>query len=136
MKEGVTQFTCHFESGSAPTEPEGAELQRWRREMFIRDAVGCNMDRYGACYGNMSVRTGAYAAAPGRREFLVSCTQTGGDEAPGTEALARVTHYDHRRNSVRAIGPCAPSSEALTHGAIYDADLTIRAVTHGHDAHL
>ena len=37
---------------------------------------------------------------------------------------------------VHAQGPCPPSSESLTHGAIYDADLAIGAVVHGHDARL
>ena len=102
-------------------------MSAWRQELYLRDAIGCDLARYGACYGNMSVRTGDWAAGPGKREFLVSCTQTGDLERPGAEALVRVLSYDHRRNHVVAQGPCAPSSETLTHGAMYDASLEIRA---------
>jgi L-ribulose-5-phosphate 4-epimerase len=135
-QEGVVQYQCRLIDSSAATEPEIAELIRWRHELFVRDVIGCNMDRYGACYGNLSMRTGAYGAGPGRREFLVSCTQTGGDEAMSAGTISRILSYDHLRNSVVAQGPCAPSSESMTHGAIYDASLEIRAIVHGHDSQL
>ncbi len=133
VKEGVVQYTCALTLGCAPTEPEAEQLSRWRQELFDRDAIGCDLSRYGACYGNVSVRTGPYAASPGRREFLVSGTQTGGIERAGAETLCRVLAWDHARNHVVAQGPIAPSSESMTHGAIYDASLEIRAVVHGHD---
>ncbi len=132
-QEGVVQYTCELVAGSPPPEWAAVELTRWRGELFDRDAIGCDLSRYGACYGNVSVRTGAWAAAPGRREFLVSGTQTGGQADAGPSSLSRVLTYDHQRNHVVAQGPCAPSSESMTHGAMYDASLEIRAIVHGHD---
>ena len=132
-QEGVVQFRYELTTGSPPADSEVRDLVRWRRELFGRDVIGCDLGRYGACYGNMSARTGTWAAPPGRREFLVSGTQTGGDPVGGRELLVRVVRYDHARNLVVAQGPCAPSSETMTHGAIYDASLAVRAVVHGHD---
>ncbi|MFT7622465.1 MAG: ribulose-5-phosphate 4-epimerase/fuculose-1-phosphate aldolase [Myxococcota bacterium] len=133
MNEGVVQFTFRLESASPPTERAAVELTRWRAKLFERDAIGCDLSRYGACYGNVSVRTGPWAAPPGRREFLVSGTQTGGIAGAGPSTLCRVLAYDHERNRVIAQGPVPPSSETMTHGAIYDAALDIRCVVHGHD---
>lgn len=131
-REGVVQYTCALTPGCAPTEREGRDLSLWRRALFSLDVIGCDMSRYGACYGNVSVRTGTWAAPAGRREFLVSCTQTGGDPDAGPASLARVIRYDHVRNHVVAVGCCPPSSEAMTHGAMYDASLDVRAIVHGH----
>ncbi len=133
MKEGVTQFSCVLEAASPGTSPELQDLQAARHGLFLRDVVGCDLRRYGACYGNLSARVGPWAAPPGRREFIVSCTQTGADPDPGAASWVRVRRYDHRQNRVWATGPCAPSSESLTHGALYDAALSVRAVVHGHD---
>lgn len=133
VSEGVIQFTFELQPGAAATEIEAAELVYWRQKMFALDVIGCNMSRYGACYGNMSVRTGAWAAGPGRREFLVSGTQTGSMPDITADNLVRVLQYDHKTNRVIAQGPCEPSSETMTHGAIYDASLSIRAIVHGHD---
>jgi len=135
-REGVVQYTFDLVTGSAGTEAELAIAARCRNELYIRDAIGCDMSRYGACYGNISFRTGSYAAGPGRREFLISCTKTGALPVAGPETMSRVLHYDHEKNYVQAQGPCAPSSESMTHGAIYDASLEVRAVVHGHDPQL
>jgi len=135
-REGVVQYTFDLIEGSPGTESELAEATRCRQELYIRDAIGCDLSRYGACYGNLSFRTGAFAAGPGRREFLVSCTKSGGLPSASGETMSRVLHYDHEKNYVLAQGPCAPSSESMTHGAIYDASLEVRAVVHGHDPQL
>lgn len=134
--EGVVQFGYRLTPAPPPRDPVVGELTRWRAELFRRDTIGCDLSRYGACYGNLSARTGPYAMAPGRREFLVSCTQTGGDPVGGAATLVRVVGYDHGRNHVTSVGSCPPSSETMTHGAMYDASLDVRAVVHGHDPRL
>jgi ribulose-5-phosphate 4-epimerase/fuculose-1-phosphate aldolase len=131
-KEGVIQYRCDLHPGAPATESQISALADARQELYVRDAIGCDLSRYGACYGNVSMRTGSWAAGLGRREFLVSCTATGGDSELSAARISRVTHYDHGKNYVIAQGPCAPSSESMTHGAIYDASLDVRAVVHGH----
>jgi ribulose-5-phosphate 4-epimerase/fuculose-1-phosphate aldolase len=133
--EGVTKFSFERTDVSASVEPVVRDLTEERRELYLRDSIGCNMKRYGACYGNASARVGAFGAPAGRREFIVSGTQTGNIASPGPEHWVRITRYDHAANRVWAAGPCDPSSESLTHAAIYDADLAIRSVMHGHDRH-
>jgi len=135
-REGVIQYSYDLRPGSAPTEAVASALCAHRDRLFRRDTIGCDLTRYGACYGNVSARVGAWAAAPGRREFLVSCTQTGGIPEVSPAHLVRVFRYNHDNNHVVAQGPCPPSSETMTHGAIYDASLDVRAVVHGHDPEL
>ena len=102
VQEGVVQYRCELDVGSPATEIQVQTLAQWRRELFALDAIGCDLSRYGACYGNVSVRTGPWAAGPGRREFLVSCTTTGGDAELDATRVARVFYYDHQLNFVRA----------------------------------
>ncbi len=132
VRDGVVRFQFDLHPGSAATEHEAQLLCRWRQRLYDLDVIGCDLSRYGACYGNVSIRTGPWAAGPGRREFLVSCTQSGGQSHAGPETLCRIIAYDHRLNRVSAQGPCPPSSETLTHGAMYDASLELRAIVHGH----
>jgi ribulose-5-phosphate 4-epimerase/fuculose-1-phosphate aldolase len=132
--EGVIQFTYDLITGGSPSRVEVEELTRWRAELFSRDSIGGDLSRYGACYGNVSIRTSPDGAPSGQRGFIVSCTQTGDVQTPDRDCYCRVQSYSHRANHVVAIGVCAPSSEALTHGAMYDASDHIRAIVHGHDA--
>jgi ribulose-5-phosphate 4-epimerase/fuculose-1-phosphate aldolase len=43
-----------------------------------------------------------------------------------------IERYDPERNTLRSTGPVAPSSESLTHGALYDAAPAARVVFHAH----
>jgi len=48
----------------------------------------------------------------------------------------RVVGYDFARNWVSYEGTAIPSSESLTHAAIYESDVAISAVIHCHDSML
>ena len=80
----------------------------------------------GFAYGNISVRAG--------RGFVISGTQTGGREALEPQDLAWVEDFDAERNRLSATGPARPSSEAMTHGQIYQLLPEVRAVIHVHSA--
>jgi len=110
-----------------------AELSGWRRVMAMTGVVGQENARYGgAGFGNVSARVGAPSSPLGRRAMLVSCTQTGGQEEVRLDDFCIVERYDIVENRVDSRGLCQPSSEAMTHGAIYDLGPHIRAVLHGH----
>ena len=95
--------------------------------------VGQETARYGgAGFGNVSARVGPPGSPLGRRAMLVSCTQTGGQGEVGLDDFCIVERYDIAGNRVDSRGLCQPSSEAMTHGAIYDLGPHIRAVLHGH----
>ena len=133
--EGVTKFRAeHHHGGDGLSDRRRHhELIAWRKILFDLGLIGQDPRRYdGAGYGNISVRVGAPSAPRGRRRFLVTGTQTGGLEAMDESALCLVEAYDLRTNEVWSRGPSAPSSESMTHGAIYDLSTRIRWVVHVH----
>ncbi|MBI2668625.1 class II aldolase/adducin family protein [Candidatus Woesearchaeota archaeon] len=145
MDEGVIKFTSVHQRQKlyfdTQIRQQLQELNSWRRKLFELDVIGCDLSRYGACYGNVSMRYVlpesihySFPKAPGYRAFLVTGTQTGNLEDVTEQHYARVYRYDHRKNRVWSEGPIEPSSESMTHGAIYDLplELNIRYVIHIH----
>lgn len=134
--EGVIKFRAEHER--RPLEPRrvgelACRLIAWREIMALTGLVGRDPARYeGAAYGNVSGRLGPPSAALGRRAFLITGTQTSGKRCIGLGDFAVVERYDDARNRVRSHGPVEPSSESMTHGAIYDLGPHIRCVLHAH----
>lgn len=135
-EEGVIRFEArHRMEALAPREVASrlSELSAWRRILVGVGALGRDPDRYGgAGFGNVSCRMGSPSSPRGRRALLITGTQTGSVDILGLEHVAVVTAYDLAQNRVDSRGPVLPSSESLTHGAIYDLSPAIRAVVHGH----
>jgi ribulose-5-phosphate 4-epimerase/fuculose-1-phosphate aldolase len=75
-------------------------------------------------------------ASPTRRGFVITGTQTGGVIDAQPEHYVTVKECYPARNLVVAEGPVRPSSESMTHGAIYAQDSRIRWVMHGHSPHI
>ncbi len=136
-QEGFIRFELRHRED--PLEAErfaepAARLAAWRQILVATGLVGRDPSRYGgAGFGNLSLRVGSDDDAPGRRAFLVTGTQTGGRPRLELEDLALVECYDTRRNWVTSYGLAHPSSESLTHGAIYDLDPALGAVLHAHE---
>jgi hypothetical protein len=134
--EGVIKFAVVHRREPLDRRRYGAlaaELAGWRRVMAMTGVVGQEAARYGgAGFGNVSARVGAPGSPLGRRAMLVSCTQTGGQLEVRLDEFCVVDRYDIAGNRVESRGLCQPSSEAMTHGAIYDLGPHIRAVLHGH----
>lgn len=134
--EGVIQFRCdHVER---PLEERrhrqlACSLIAWRHILAHLGLVGQDPARYdGAGYGNLSARVGPRGVGRGRRRFLITGTQTSGRASIGLESFCVVERYRPAENWVESAGPIAPSSESMTHGAIYDLAPTIRFVFHAH----
>jgi len=109
------------------------KLVAWREVMAKTQLVGQDPQRYGgAGYGNVSARVGAPSLGQGRRKFLITGTQTGGVPMLGLDDFCVVDDYDYRRNAVTSYGVILPSSEAMTHGSIYDLSPHVRFVFHAH----
>jgi ribulose-5-phosphate 4-epimerase/fuculose-1-phosphate aldolase len=135
-REGVVQFqAAHTEAELEPRRyaEVACKLVAWREILALTRLVGRHPRLYdGAGYGNVSARTGAPSAPRGARPFLVTGTQTSGLARIGLDHFAAVSRYDLGRNRVESQGLVVPSSESMTHGAIYDLSPHIRFVFHAH----
>jgi L-ribulose-5-phosphate 4-epimerase len=135
--EGVIRFEVHHERRMLEARVYGETarvLGAWREVLGRLQLVGRDPGRYrGLGYGNLSARMPPYGdVGRGRRRFLITGSQTGGLAELTLEHYCVVEHYDLERNAVESRGPLPPSSESLTHGAIYDAAPAARFVLHGH----
>ncbi len=132
-QEGVIKFALQFTPAPPLPEAEVAELNAWRRILFLLGLTGHDPQRYeGLSFGNVSLRLPPFAAPSLERPFVVSGTQTGGLPELDPDHYAVVRSCDPQRNRVVAEGPVRPSSEALTHGALYALDPELRCVLHVH----
>jgi L-ribulose-5-phosphate 4-epimerase len=103
-----------------------AELNACRRKLL--DLLLIGLDSNGIGFGNLSVRDG------GTRNFYITGSATGGlPELTSTDCV-RVVAYDFARNCLCYEGTAIPSSESLTHAAIYESDSSTSAVVHCHDS--
>lgn len=135
-REGVIRFSA--EHRAAPLAPDRigglvCALSSWREILAQTGLVGQDPARYeGAGYGNVSGRVPPFPGDRGARPFLITGSQTGGKRHLALADYCLVEAYDDRRNWVRSVGPILPSSESMTHGALYDLSPRIRYVLHGH----
>lgn len=137
--EGVIRFDLQHRQGPLPRHlhPALAELAAWRDLLVRLGGIGQDPTRYdGAGFGNLSARIGPFPGPRGQRPFLISATQTGGEPCADPTRFALVRRCDARTNHVESEGPARPSSESLTHGALYDQDPAIRYVFHIHSPHI
>jgi ribulose-5-phosphate 4-epimerase/fuculose-1-phosphate aldolase len=125
-KEGVVKYTVKHETARLVFPPEMPDLMEWRQRLRALELIGA--DRDGLGYGNLSIRL------YGSPSFLITGSQSSGLVEVDQRHFARVTVVDLDRNFLRSSGERPPSSEALTHAALYQVNGAIRAVVHVHSA--
>ena len=103
-----------------------AELNACRRKLLEGRLIG--LDLKGIGFGNLSIRDGT------TRNFYITGSATGGLPRLSLTDCVRVVEYDFAKNWLRYEGAAIPSSESLTHAAIYESDPSTSAVIHCHDA--
>ena len=123
-QEGVVKYSVKHETAKIAFPAEMPELLSWRRRLRELGLIGADAEGIG--YGNLSVRL--YSSP----RFLITGSQSSGLPEVDQRHFARVTVIDLDRNSLRSVGELAPSSEALTHAALYQVQAAIRAVVHVH----
>jgi len=124
--EGVIKFQLDFAFADPLPEAELAELNAWRRIMFLLDLINRHPERYGGYgFGNISRRAG-------KQQFIISGTQTGGLPHLSPEHYATVLACFPEENRLVAEGPVKPSAESLTHGMVYALDDSAEWVMHAH----
>ncbi len=133
QQEGVIKYQLWFlQAAPLPEEPL-RELNAWRRLLYLTRLIGQDPDRYeGYGYGNISQRLPPFDAPPQARPFVITASQTGGLPELTGEHYALVRACYPAENVVVAEGPRPPSSESLTHGALYALDAALRFVMHVH----
>ncbi len=135
-QEGVIKFRAEHRTAPLDARTYGElakKLNAWRRALSLLQVVGRDPARYGgAGYGNLSGRTGPPSRGAGHRAMLITGSQTGHLPELRLEHYTVVTRYDLGEGMVESHGSALPSSETLTHGAIYDLSPHIRFVFHAH----
>ena len=130
-QEGVIKYQLiHTDAVYPFTQQQLVPINCWRNIMLKLGLIGQDDDRYGGLgYGNISQRMDY-----GSTEFIITGTQTG--ELPHLEPshFCIVSEADLHNNRITSKGPCKPSSEALTHAAVYHQDLHIQSVIHAHNS--
>ena len=103
-----------------------AELNACRRKLMGLHLMGVYANGVG--FGNLSVRDGRTTG------FRITGSATGGLPELTSRDCVRVVAYDFTRNWLSYEGATIPSSESLTHAAIYESDPSTSAVIHCHDS--
>ena len=134
--EGVIQFSVqHKWSALSYTSYLSlcTELDRWRSLFYKLSLIGQDPDRYqGAGFGNVSIRIPPFSKARGYRSFLITGSQTGKHRKLNRTQYTVVHSYSLHHTSVVSQGLTLPSSESMTHGALYDLGTHIKVVFHVH----
>jgi ribulose-5-phosphate 4-epimerase/fuculose-1-phosphate aldolase len=128
IDEGYIKYHCQLLPAPPPDEKLIHRLNYWRNLLYDLGLIGQYPNGIG--YGNVSQRE----ANP--KQFLVSGTKTGAIPRLNPEHYTRVIDYDTSENRVTCEGLIQASSESLTHGAIYDSNMDVKAVFHIHHLQL
>ena len=132
--EGIIKYDLLYQPKDLTIGTNLQPLIAWRETLYRMHLIGKSAHKYGGmAYGNISQRTIADdAAATGGNSFLVTGTLTGHMKKLTQQHFCLVKSVDVKNSIMDAEGPCKPSSEALSHGAIYQLDSNIRFVIHIH----
>jgi len=127
-QESYIKFQCNLIVTKLDEFPEFFELNALRHKLLEQNFIGANSD--GTGFGNLSICCGS------TNQFIVTGTATGGIKELKLEHYAKVTAYDFAKNSLTCEGEIKASSESLSHAAIYESDINIKAVAHIHSLEL
>ena len=120
------KFTSERVNGELTPFDGFAELNAYRRKLRELRLIG--VDSVGIGFGNLSMRDGA------TKNFYITGSATAGIAELKPADCAKVVAYDFERNWVGYEGSTVPSSESLTHAAIYKSKAIAGAVIHCHDS--
>lgn len=125
MIDGVIKYEITLEADeTCIDETLFAPMERVREELIALRLIGESPEGIG--YGNLSVR--AEGAS-----FYITATQTGNLASLEPKHYPLVERYDFSAFTLHARGSCKPSSEALSHAAIYHLSDEINSVIHIHN---
>lgn len=126
--EGVIKYKCLLKFAPPPSFENYNELENWRSILFKLKFIG-EYQPEGLGYGNLSKRLK-------EDEFIITGTQTGKLQRLTSEYYTHVKQCNLEKMSVSAVGKIKPSSESLTHYAIYKEHPNLKFIFHIHDKSL
>lgn len=122
------KFACEQVAAEITRFGNLAELNEYRRKLLQLRLIG--VDSNGIGFGNLSIRDSA------TKNFYITGSATGRKPELTLADCARVVAYDFEKNWLRYEGSAIPSSESLTHAAVYESDAKAGSVIHCHDSKL
>lgn len=128
LEEGVIKFQCDWQEAGAFDASRLHSLIKWRDRMYELGLIGVGEDGIG--FGNISMRWN------NSFQFVISGTQTGNISHLPPENYTLVTQFNIPENRLSCMGPVQPSSESLTHAAIYTYNTSVGGVIHVHNHQL
>ncbi len=126
MIDGVIKYNFDFKKSSPLEKSLYQEIEEVRERLFALGQIG---EKDGIGYGNISQRVS-------KKSFVITGTQTGALKSLDAKHYALIEDYDDEKFFLKSSGAIKPSSEALTHGTIYNLSPNIKAVIHIHSKRL
>lgn len=123
MNERIIKFSYEFVSNRIPSTKKIKKLNELRQKFWKFKLIG--VDENGISYGNISQRLT-------KSSFLITASQVGIEETLMAEDYVIIRKADVELNRVWVEGIKPPSSESLTHYAIYKANPLANLVIHFH----
>ena len=122
MIDGVIKYQLDFQPSTPLKLSSFEEIEKLRRRLFALKLIGV---QEGIGYGNISQRVD-------NDSFVITGTQTGHLIELDQNHYSLIEKYEDKKFYLKASGAIKPSSEALTHGTIYNLHNDIQAVVHIH----
>jgi hypothetical protein len=122
MIDGVIKYNIEFKPSTPLQTVQFKAIEKLRQRLFSLKLIGV---KDGIGYGNISEKTDKNA-------FVITGTQTGHLKDLNANHYALIEEYNNKEFYLKSSGAIKPSSEALTHGTIYNLDDKIKAVIHIH----
>ncbi|MFC3152501.1 class II aldolase/adducin family protein [Litoribrevibacter euphylliae] len=126
-QEGVIKFSLTHQTLDRPVNASVlSELMVWRDLSRRLQWLGQDPQRYGGLgYGNISARESS-------QQFIISASQTSGVITAEPQHFARVLVSDLEQNHIDSEGMLPPSSESMTHAALYQCSDQVSWILHSH----
>lgn len=126
----IIKFNPIQERKNLISKQEFLDIDKWRRKLFEIGHIGeyRKGKLKGVGYGNISIKS--------KNSFIISGNSTGGLEKLARKHYVRIINYNFDDNSVIYDGLIDPSSESMTHAAVYESNPNNNAVIHVHNLEL
>lgn len=130
-------YRLKYEHNTHLPEQNLIPLIAWRETLYRMQLIGKSAHKYdGMGYGTISQRANSVLLENFPTAFFVTGALSGQFKKITPQHFSFVRALDVQKNIVEAEGPCKPTSEAITHAALYQLDPTIEYVVHFHSPEL